>query len=77
MGALRADGTFWFETGRGTRKGRNIDHDPRVALSVAVREFDVTLEGVAQRITDPTVAAMATLWAEGGRLRVPTSPARR
>jgi PPOX class probable F420-dependent enzyme len=67
IGALWVDGTFWFETGEGTRKARNVARDPRCALSVALLEFDVVIEGDAQRITDPsTVAAMAKRWAEGG-----------
>src|ERR1019366_6745898 len=33
VGALWADGTFWFETGGDTRKGRNLARDPRCTLS--------------------------------------------
>ena len=67
IGALWAEGTFWFETGRNTRKGRNIARDPRCTLSVATREFDLVVEGRADLITDPTtVAAMAARWAAGG-----------
>ena len=29
IGALWADGTYWFETGERTRKGRNLARDPR------------------------------------------------
>src|SRR5215468_9608995 len=29
VGALWVDGTFWFQTGAGTRKGRNVARDPR------------------------------------------------
>ena len=35
VGALWVDGTFWFETGEHTRKGRNLASDPRCTLSVA------------------------------------------
>jgi PPOX class probable F420-dependent enzyme len=67
IGALWAEGTFWFETGRNTRKGRNIARDPRCTLSVATQEFDLVVEGRADLITDPTtVAAMAARWAAGG-----------
>jgi PPOX class probable F420-dependent enzyme len=67
VGALWADGGWWFETGRGTRKGRNLARDPRCALSVAAREFDLVVEGEAALVTDPaTVAAMAARWAAGG-----------
>ncbi len=67
IGALWADGTFWFETGAGTRKARNIARDPRCSVSVAALEFDLVVEGEAAVVTDPsTVAAMAALWAEAG-----------
>jgi PPOX class probable F420-dependent enzyme len=67
VGALWADGAFWFETGAHTRKGRNIARDPRCTVSVATHEFDVTVEGVAERVTDPAiVTVMAKRWADGG-----------
>ena len=67
VGALWVDGTFWFESGERTRKGRNIARDPRCALSVATHEFDLVVEGEAHRVTDPqTVASMAQQWAEQG-----------
>ena len=67
IGALWADGSFWFETGRHTRKGRNLARDPRCTLSVAVREFDLVVEGEAALVTDPTtVAGMAARWAAEG-----------
>ncbi len=75
VGALWADGTFWFETGGDTRKGRNLARDPRCTLSLATQEFDLVVEGEARRVTDrPTVAAMATRWAaEGWPARVDDS----
>jgi Pyridoxamine 5'-phosphate oxidase len=67
IGALWADGAFWFETGEQTRKGRNLARDPRCVLSVATQEFDLVVEGEAVRVTDPaTVAAMAARWAAEG-----------
>ena len=67
IGALWVDGTFWFETGERTRKGRNLARDPRCTLSLATDAFDLVVEGEAQQVTDPpTVAAMAERWAAGG-----------
>ena len=67
VGAMWADGAFWFETGRETRKGRNLARDPRCTLSVATTEFDLVAEGEAKVVTDPpTVATMAALWAAQG-----------
>lgn len=65
IGALWHDGTFWFETGRESRKGRNLARDPRCTLAVAVHEFDLVVEGEAHLVTDPeTVAELARIWAE-------------
>lgn len=72
IGALWVDGAFWFETGEGTRKGKNLARDARCALSVATSEFDLVVEGEATQVTDPpTVAVMAAKWiAEGWPARV-------
>jgi Pyridoxamine 5'-phosphate oxidase len=35
VGALWADGCFWFETGQASRKGRNLARDPRCSMSLA------------------------------------------
>ena len=67
QGATQANGTggpdrhtSWFETGELTRKGRNLASDPRCTLSVATDEFDLVVEGVAEKVVDPaTVVTMA------------------
>jgi len=67
VGALWFDGSFWFETGEETLKGRNLAHDPRCSLSLATHEFDIVIEGVAEKITDrDTVATMAQQWSGQG-----------
>jgi nitroimidazol reductase NimA-like FMN-containing flavoprotein (pyridoxamine 5'-phosphate oxidase superfamily) len=67
IGAIWTDGAFWFETGAGTRKGRNVARDPRCALSVSTREFDLVVEGTAVQVSDPaTVAQRAADWAADG-----------
>ena len=67
VGAIWADGTWWFETGRNTRKGRNLGRDPRCTLSVAAREFDLVVEGTAAMVTDrTTVARLAARWVASG-----------
>jgi PPOX class probable F420-dependent enzyme len=67
VGALWADGSFWFETGETTRKGKNLARDPRCTLSVATDAFDLIVEGDAHRVTDPsTVKAMAERWDAAG-----------
>jgi PPOX class probable F420-dependent enzyme len=67
VGALWVDDAFWFETGDGTRKAKNLARDPRCTLSVATGDFDLVVEGEARKNTDPpTVAVMAERWAEQG-----------
>lgn len=67
VGAQWHDDAWWFETGPGTRKARNVTKDPRCALSVSTHEYDVTVEGNAVRETDPgKVAELAQIWRDGG-----------
>ena len=67
VGAIWVDDAFWFETGEQTLKGRNLARDPRCAVSLATHEFDLVVEGTAEKITEPsTVAAMAERWRAGG-----------
>jgi hypothetical protein len=61
------DGTFWFQTGAGTRKGRNVARDPRCSVAVSVRDADVVVEGDAARVTEPgALARIAKAWADNG-----------
>src|SRR3954451_3578660 len=67
VGALWLDGSFWFQTGAGTRKSRNVERDPRCSIAVSIRDADVVVEGEAARVTDPgAVARAAAAWADGG-----------
>lgn len=67
VGALWLDGSFWFQTGSGTRKGRNVARDPRCSIAVSIHDADVVVEGEAARQTDPaTLAHLAKAWADQG-----------
>ena len=67
VGALWVDGTFWFQTGAGTRKGRNVERDPRCSVAVSIRDADVVIEGDAVRVTEPdALARIAKAWADNG-----------
>ncbi|GAA4474272.1 pyridoxamine 5'-phosphate oxidase family protein [Rhodococcus olei] len=67
VGALWVDGTFWFQTGSGTRKGRNVARDRRCSVAVSIRGADVVLEGDAVRVTEQgAVARIAKAWADQG-----------
>lgn len=67
VGAIWVDGAFWFQTGVGTRKSRNVARDPRCSVGLSIRDADVVIEGEAARVTDAgAVARLAKAWAEGG-----------
>jgi pyridoxine/pyridoxamine 5'-phosphate oxidase len=67
VGAEFVDGAFWFVSGDQTQKSRNLARDARCALTLSTQEFDLVLEGEAQKVTEPpTVAQMAARYAAGG-----------
>src|ERR1700759_2174719 len=67
VGAVWLDGTFWFQTGAGTRKGRNVARDPRCSVAVSVRDADVVIEGDAARVTEAgALERGAKAWGENG-----------
>lgn len=67
IGAMWHEGTFWFETGESTRKGRNLARDPRCTITVATKEFDLVVEGTASVVDDPAVVTeLAAVWAAEG-----------
>jgi hypothetical protein len=67
VGAVWLDGAFWFQTGTGTRKQRNVERDARCSVAASIRDADVVVEGEAARVTAPDlVAKVAAAWADGG-----------
>lgn len=54
-GFAQLDGVWYFTSGLGTRKSRNLAADPRCVVSVATHPFDLVLEGTAERVTDEKV----------------------
>jgi hypothetical protein len=67
VGALWLDGTYWFQTGTGTRKSRNVARDPRCSIAVSILDADVVIEGEAALVMDPeAVARAAQAWADNG-----------
>jgi pyridoxamine 5'-phosphate oxidase-like protein len=67
VGALWVDDAFWFQTGSGTRKGRNVARDPRCSVAVSTAGADIVVEGDAARVTEPdALARLAKAWADQG-----------
>ena len=67
VGAIWLEGTYWFQTGSGTRKARNVARDGRCSVALSIRDADVVIEGQAVRVTDKdAVARAAKAWADQG-----------
>lgn len=72
LGPLYVSGHFYFCTGGSSRKGRNLARDPRCTLGVSTEQFDLSVDGTADRVEDPDVVAeLAGRWAGGGWPVVP------
>jgi Pyridoxamine 5'-phosphate oxidase len=67
VGAVWLEGTFWFQTGAGTRKYHNLARDPRCSVALSILDADVVMEGVAAKVADPsTLERLAAVWAAEG-----------
>jgi general stress protein 26 len=65
--AIWRDGALHFCTSGPEQKTRNLEHEPRVALTTGTDRLheglDVVVEGTAERITDrPVLEQLAGLW---------------
>ena len=49
VGALWVDGKFYFVSGPGTRKSKNLAANPNCVISVVLGDIDLTVEGRATR----------------------------
>jgi hypothetical protein len=67
VGAIWLDGAFWFQTGAGTRKARNVARNRTCSIALSIQDADVVVEGDAERVTEPSaVARAAKAWADQG-----------
>jgi pyridoxine/pyridoxamine 5'-phosphate oxidase len=67
VGALWVDRKFYFTSGAGTRKSRNLAANPNCALSMALPGLDLVVEGRAAIVTDqPTLERLAQRYAAQG-----------
>jgi hypothetical protein len=63
VGAMWVDGAFYFTSGAGSRKAKNIAANPAASISIATQEFDVTIDGRVRRVTDlPTLEQLAAVY---------------
>jgi pyridoxine/pyridoxamine 5'-phosphate oxidase len=67
VGALWVDGKFYFTSGPGARKSRNLAANPNCALSMALPGLDLVVEGRAAKVTDQaTLERLAQKYAAQG-----------
>jgi nitroimidazol reductase NimA-like FMN-containing flavoprotein (pyridoxamine 5'-phosphate oxidase superfamily) len=67
VGGLWVDDKLYFTSGPRARKSRNLAGNPRCALSVALGDLDLVVEGTASKVTDEaTVAYLAERYAAQG-----------
>ena len=67
VGAMWDDGKFYFTSGAGTRKSRNLAANPNCTISVTLPTLDLVVEGTASRVTDQaTLQRIAERYAAQG-----------
>lgn len=55
VGAKWIDGKFYFVSGPGTRKSRNLVENTNCVLAFSLPDIDVVIEGTAREVTDAEV----------------------
>jgi hypothetical protein len=67
VGVMAVNGTWYFTSGPGTRKSRNLARDSRCVVSVATCPFDLVVEGNAHQVTDAgELRTLAKAFADDG-----------
>jgi hypothetical protein len=67
IGAVWFDGDFYFTSGPGTQKSRNLAVTPHCTLAVRLASIDMVFEGTAARVTDLSVLGdVVKLFNKGG-----------
>lgn len=67
VGALWVDGKFYFTSGAGARKSRNLAENSNCVLAMALTGLDLVVEGTAARVTDEaTLQRLAERYAAQG-----------
>jgi general stress protein 26 len=67
VGALWLDGKFYFTSGAGTKKSRDLTANPNCEVSVALPDLDLVVDGIATLVTDEaTLQRVAERYAAQG-----------
>ncbi len=67
VGAMWIDGAWYVVSGPGTRKARNLAHNPACTLTARLAGVDVVFVGQAHRVTEPKeLERVAEVYRGGG-----------
>jgi hypothetical protein len=67
VGAVWLDDRFYFTSGPGTRKSRNLAENPNCVFSLSLPDIDLVVEGTAARVTDEaTLQRLAKVYNDQG-----------
>ena len=67
VGAMWIDGAWYVVSGPGTRKARNLAHNPACTLTARLAGFDLVFAGQAHRVTEPKeLERVAEVYRRGG-----------
>jgi len=67
VGVVWDDGHFYFSSGDGTRKSRNLALNQQCVITLAAKGLDLVLEGEARKVTDDAMLKrLAAIFASGG-----------
>jgi nitroimidazol reductase NimA-like FMN-containing flavoprotein (pyridoxamine 5'-phosphate oxidase superfamily) len=67
VGAMWINGTWHVVAGPGTRKARNLAHNPACTVTARIEGFDVVVTGHAQRVTNhDELEQIAAIYRNGG-----------
>jgi hypothetical protein len=67
IGAVWHDGAFYFSSGPGTQKSKNLAGNPQCSITLAAAGIDIVLEGEAVKVTDDAkLIQLAEVFATGG-----------
>jgi nitroimidazol reductase NimA-like FMN-containing flavoprotein (pyridoxamine 5'-phosphate oxidase superfamily) len=68
-------GALYFGTDRGSRKARNVAHNPAMAAHVDIEDDAVILEGLAREVTDKaTLAAVDRAYLKKYKMKLTDAP---
>jgi pyridoxine/pyridoxamine 5'-phosphate oxidase len=67
IGGIWLDDRFYFTSGPGTQKSRNLVANPNCTMALSLPDIDVVVEGTAVRVTDVgTLERLAERFRSGG-----------